>query len=333
MAYVPIKPNHDEVHFWGKDFAKLTEADLEPVGAVPVVGDVLYPFHGAVGGFGGVEAETVVALMYGGALTRSGRCPTIDWLESGKSSLRILKRKPVEKPAVKPIDQFDYYLSGPMTGKPDYNFPEFNRVAQSLRDQGHTVFNPAENFNGRTDLPRETYMRADIEALLKSKAIYLLDGWEESKGASTELLVALELGLEATDDRGRPVKLVSFEGQAEGQAENHAPAETILQEAQRLVGGDRGADYGHPLDDYNKTGMIWGALLHSWAKEAAKSSVPLPVPADLACLMMVGVKLSRHVNKRKRDNLVDGAGYLRCVEMCEQEQDRRNKSTEPKETQ
>lgn len=89
----------------------------------------------------------------------------------------------------------------------------------------------------------------------------------------------------------------------------------ILQEADSLTAGDRGADYGHPLDDYAKTGMIWGALLHKWSKESAASNHPIPVPPELACLMMVGVKLSREVNKHKRDNLVDGCGYLRCVEM------------------
>lgn len=93
------------------------------------------------------------------------------------------------------------------------------------------------------------------------------------------------------------------------------PKQNILQEADSLTAGDRGADYGHPLDDYAKTGMIWGALLHKWSKESAASNHPIPVPPELACLMMVGVKLSREVNKHKRDNLVDGCGYLRCVEM------------------
>lgn len=93
------------------------------------------------------------------------------------------------------------------------------------------------------------------------------------------------------------------------------PKLNILQEADALTAGDRGADYGHPGDDYAKTGMIWGALLHKWSKESAQSDTPIPVPPELACLMMVGVKLSREVNKHKHDNLVDGCGYFRCVEM------------------
>ena len=34
-------------------------------------------------------------------------------------------------------------------------------------------------------------------------------------------------------------------------------------------------------------------------------------------LFMVAVKLSRQVNKHGRDNLVDAAGYLETLRMCE----------------
>lgn len=232
------------------------------------------------------------------------------------------------------------YLAGPMTGIPDFNFPAFNAAEAELLKHYKTVFNPARNFDGKTDLPRKDYMRKDFEALLQSDVIAVLPGWSKSSGAKAEVAVAAQLDLKAilmpgcrlhnkvpeimrtwsvTEDSVE--KDIITDTSMQSSPSTH---ETILQEAQRLVGGDRGSDYGHPLDDYNKTGMIWGALLHKWAKLAAQSDVPLPVPADLACLMMVGVKLSRHVNKRKRDNLVDAAGYLRCTEMCEDEQERRN---------
>jgi hypothetical protein len=100
--------------------------------------------------------------------------------------------------------------------------------------------------------------------------------------------------------------------------------ETILQEADRLVSGDRGAHYGHPLDDYTKTGTFWGAMLHGWAKEAAASTTPIPVPPELAALMMIAVKLSREVHVHKRDNLVDTAGYAKCVQMIHEERTRRS---------
>jgi len=38
---------------------------------------------------------------------------------------------------------------------------------------------------------------------------------------------------------------------------------------------------------------------------------------------MVGLKISREVNKPKRDNRVDGAGYFETLDMVRQEADRR----------
>ena len=36
------------------------------------------------------------------------------------------------------------YISGPMTGKHDFNYPAFNAAAKRLRSEGHFVINPAE---------------------------------------------------------------------------------------------------------------------------------------------------------------------------------------------
>lgn len=93
-----------------------------------------------------------------------------------------------------------------------------------------------------------------------------------------------------------------------------AVTETILEEAQRLVHGDRGAAYGHPEDDYKATGEIWGAIL-----ERAKWTGG-PVDPRIACLMMCGVKVSREAGKHKRDNLTDLAGYAECADMIAQRQ-------------
>lgn len=86
------------------------------------------------------------------------------------------------------------YLSGPMTGLPDNNFPAFHAVAQALREAGEDVVNPAE-INPDASLSWEECMRADIKALCDCDAIYLLPGWEQSKGAHLELHVAHRLGL------------------------------------------------------------------------------------------------------------------------------------------
>lgn len=91
-------------------------------------------------------------------------------------------------------------------------------------------------------------------------------------------------------------------------------SETILDEAKALVWGDRNDAYGHPYDDYQRTGIMWGAILQGWAKASAECSAPLPVPPELAALCMAAVKISREVNRPKRDNRVDLAGYAACVD-------------------
>ncbi len=45
------------------------------------------------------------------------------------------------------------------------------------------------------------------------------------------------------------------------------------------------------------------------------------VTAEQVCLCMVALKMSRQCHKPKRDNLVDGCGYLRNVEMIEEEEE------------
>lgn len=87
------------------------------------------------------------------------------------------------------------YLAGPMSGVAAHNFPEFHRVAGLLRRQGYEVFNPAENDDGSTRRPRAFYMRLDIPALMASEGVVLLPGWHESRGASLEVWIAIDLGL------------------------------------------------------------------------------------------------------------------------------------------
>lgn len=81
---------------------------------------------------------------------------------------------------------------------------------------------------------------------------------------------------------------------------------TILEEAGALVDGDRQEAYGHPMDDYSATAKIMSGILAHKLKE--------DITPEEAILMMVGVKLSRESRKHKRDNIVDGCGYLRCIE-------------------
>lgn len=85
------------------------------------------------------------------------------------------------------------YLSGPMTGIPDYNFPAFNAAADKLRDQGYSVANPADN--GGIDLSWEGNMRNALRMLLECDEIAMLPNWEHSRGALMEFHIAATLGM------------------------------------------------------------------------------------------------------------------------------------------
>jgi hypothetical protein len=95
------------------------------------------------------------------------------------------------------------YLSGPMTGIPEFNFPAFHKAAASLRASGYEVVNPAElDAADTTPMAWEDYLRRDLRVLLDCQGIALLPGWENSRGAKLESTVALALGM-------RPIYLTS----------------------------------------------------------------------------------------------------------------------------
>lgn len=188
------------------------------------------------------------------------------------------------------------YVAGPMTGLPEFNFPAFHAAAAAWRAAGWEVRNPAESFDGRTDLPYREYVAHDMVLLREVDAIALLPGWDgpNARGSVWEREVALLLG-KRVYDATHPVA--------------PPPRESALQEAQRLVHGDRRAAYGHPIDDYTRTGRMWGAIL----------GIP-DIDPRICCLMMAAVKVSREVNAPKRDNRVDLAGYAECAELVAQRQ-------------
>ena len=91
------------------------------------------------------------------------------------------------------------YISGPMTGYPDFNYPAFHERSAAWREAGWTVLCSAENFDGSQTESYAAYMRKDIEDLLNVSAIAMLNGWEKSKGANLELSIARVLGLTILD--------------------------------------------------------------------------------------------------------------------------------------
>ncbi len=197
------------------------------------------------------------------------------------------------------------YISGPMTGHEDHNFPAFHAAAERFRQAGWEVANPAENFGGRTDLPREAYLRADMTMLAQCDAIALLPGWEWSAGATLETVLAKELGLQFFDAwSGTPMPHVPNTSYS---AERGAAS--VLDTARKVTEGDRRDDYGHPADDFERAALMWTGILRS------KLITDQRVTAADVPLCMIAIKLARQSHRYKRDNLIDIAGYARTAAM------------------
>jgi len=88
------------------------------------------------------------------------------------------------------------YISGPISGMPDGNRPAFAEMAATLRSKGWVVVNPHDLFAADVEESWEGYMRKDLAALLTCTHIVMLPGWELSRGAQLEKLVADAVGIQ-----------------------------------------------------------------------------------------------------------------------------------------
>lgn len=103
-----------------------------------------------------------------------------------------------------------------MRGMPEFNFPEFFRIAALLRAAGHEVFSPAEkdcerhgkdiskgNETGSEEYASKQHGFSLREALgvdlawicRHAEMVALLDGWQNSRGAKAEVATANALGI------------------------------------------------------------------------------------------------------------------------------------------
>lgn len=89
------------------------------------------------------------------------------------------------------------YISGPMTGILDYNYPAFDAAEKWLGVlyPEAEIVNPAKNFKGQTGLPYRDYIRRSFEQVLESTDVYVLRGWLKSRGACAEVKMAELLDL------------------------------------------------------------------------------------------------------------------------------------------
>lgn len=96
------------------------------------------------------------------------------------------------------------YLCGPMTGLPNFNEPSFVNGAALLREAGWFVYNPVENdaeagivlegTEGTEIFDLAEAMKRDLVQVCDVDCVFVLPGYEESKGGSMEIFTAHALG-------------------------------------------------------------------------------------------------------------------------------------------
>jgi hypothetical protein len=144
-----------------------------------------------------------------------------------------------------------------------------------------------EQFVDEYEIPREDYYHYFCRPIME----------EEEEGPQSLIETFFE-----NAGFGKKKESDKVTSQAEGKPQ------TILQEAQSVVYGDRQADYGSVTENFNNVAKLWSVIL--------KTDVS---PRQVA-LCMVQLKIAREMNKPKRDNLVDICGYAACLEKMENEE-------------
>jgi hypothetical protein len=109
------------------------------------------------------------------------------------------------------VNNKPWYLAGPMTGIPHFNFPAFEQGARFLRERGMKIISPHEEDSpevqaaawgspdGKLDadgkIAGETWgdiLARDVKLVADGiHGVILLPGWEKSRGARLEAFVAI----------------------------------------------------------------------------------------------------------------------------------------------
>lgn len=207
------------------------------------------------------------------------------------------------------------YLTGPITGVPDYA-DMFAIAASQLRSYGYEIFNPAVNTHeGRTF---RDYMAIDLPEVVAADAVVALPGWRNSKGSNVEIMTAAYCSipvLEYAENESLPGGFELVDVPVTPQlpfgvvAASDEDGRNVNVIAEDLIHGDRRNYYGHPFDDYTRVAtMVNGAFAHKFKEGESFSAADIPI-------IVILMKISRQMHRTKRDNLIDIAGYCGVIDM------------------
>jgi len=87
------------------------------------------------------------------------------------------------------------FISGPMTGYPNFNREAFHTLAAGLRSFGYTVLSPAENAPPTDPDSWSAWMKLSITQLMQADVVVTLPGWIDSTGALIEVDLSYSLDL------------------------------------------------------------------------------------------------------------------------------------------
>lgn len=85
------------------------------------------------------------------------------------------------------------------------------------------------------------------------------------------------------------------------------PRESVLEEAERIINGQRRDDYGDVLPSFVQIADLWNPILG------------VEITPQQVALCMIQLKIGRYLYGHTRDSVVDIAGYAGCLEKIERE--------------
>jgi len=186
--------------------------------------------------------------------------------------------------------QDKYYLGYPMTGLPNHNKDRGRMYAKLWSDEGYDIVDPGTFFTEEPYTP--IARRRALSELAKCQYMIVLPEWKDHPDSfvNDEMHLARRLCMPMlyADSYKEPSPLM----------------ESVLQEAQRIVYGNRQVDYGHPCVSLNQIAQLWTGY-----SEARIGSTVIYLPIDVA-MMMVLSKVGRILNSpHNRDHFTDIAGW------------------------